>query len=212
MRVSRPDRLLRRQLVEVGASIFDRRLTHGGTGNLSVRRGDEMLVTPTGVSLGRLDPAALVRVTLDGAHAPRQRPSKEWFLHAAMYAARSGARAVIHLHSTYSVAVSCLADTSHADALLPLTPYFVMRVGRLPMLPYHAPGDPTLGPLLQDAAKDHHAVLLSNHGPIVAAEDLASALDIVEELEETARLQLLLHGRSVRVLSPSQIQRLRPAP
>jgi 3-dehydro-4-phosphotetronate decarboxylase len=205
-----PEPARRRELVEAGSSLFDRSLTHGRTGNLSFRNGDEMVVTPTGVSLGALDTRDLARVSLAGEPLAGPAPSKEWFLHAAMYRARPAARAVIHLHSTYSVAVSCMADTDPSSALPPLTAYFAMRVGTLPMLPYHAPGDPALGPLAEHAAASHHALLLANHGPIVAAGSIAEALDAVEELEETAKLHLLLHGLETRPLTAEQVDALRP--
>ena len=198
----------RRQLVALGASLFGRRLTFGRTGNLSVRVGDRLLVTPTGSSLGDLDPGAVATLRLDGSPVSGPKPSKEAFLHAAMYRARPGAGAVAHLHSTYAVAVSCLAGTDPDDVLPPLTAYYAMRVGRLPLLPYHAPGDPALGPLTERAAR-HHALLLANHGPIVAGPDLAAAADTIEELEETARLFLLLHGHATRPLTDHQAELLR---
>lgn len=163
-----------------------------------------MVVTPTGVSLGLLEPRELARVSLEGERRAGPAPTKEWFLHAAMYRARPDAGAVVHLHSTYSVAVSCLAEVDHDDVLPALTPYFAMRVGRLTMLPYHAPGDRQLGPLAERAAARHAALLLANHGPIVAAGSLAEALDVVEELEETARLHLLLQGKRTRPLSDDE--------
>ncbi len=205
-----PEPALRRALVDAGSSLFERSLTHGRTGNLSFRSDDEMVVTPTGVSLGAVSADELARVSLEGELRAGPRPSKEWFLHAAMYRARPDAKAVIHLHSTHSVAVSCMADTDSENALPPLTAYFAMRVGTLPMLPYHAPGDPELGPLAERAAARHHALLLANHGPIVAAASVAEALDVVEELEETAKLHLLLKGVETRPLTPEQVEALRP--
>lgn len=211
------DTTARHEIAALGASLFARRLTFGRTGNISVRSGEHVLLTPTGASLGALDPDALSVVDLAGRHVDGATPSKEAFLHAAVYRARPGAGAVVHLHSTYSVAVSCLADVDPADALPPLTAYYVMRVGRLPLLPYHAPGDPTLEPLAEAAARTDHAFLLANHGPVVAGADLAAAGDAVEELEETARLHLLLHGHRTRPLTPDQVAALRtrtaaPAP
>jgi 3-dehydro-4-phosphotetronate decarboxylase len=197
------------ELVELGASLFDRRLTFGRTGNLSVRSGDRILMTPTGSSLGNLDPAELAELRPDGSRVSGPPPSKEAFLHLAMYHARPTAGAVAHLHSTHAVAVSCLAGVDPDDVLPPLTAYYVMRVGRLPLLPYHAPGDLALGPVAGAAATRHHALLLANHGPIVAAADLATAADAIEELEETARLFLLLHDHPTRPLSDDQADRLR---
>jgi ribulose-5-phosphate 4-epimerase/fuculose-1-phosphate aldolase len=191
---------LRREIAAVGASFFARRLTHGRTGNISARVDDGFLVSPTGTSLGELDPDTLSHVALDGRHLDGPRPSKEAFLHAAVYRARPGAQAVVHLHSTHAVAVSCMAGLDEANVLPPLTAYYTMRVGTLPRLPYHAPGDPALGPLAEKTASAHHALLLANHGPIVAGRDLASAADAIEELEETARIFLLLHGKPLGAL------------
>jgi 3-dehydro-4-phosphotetronate decarboxylase len=194
------------QIAELGASLFERRLTHGRTGNLSARTPDGFLITPTGGSLG--DVTALSLVALDGTHLDGPRPSKEAFLHAALYRARPDAGAVVHLHSTYSVAVSCLDGLAADDVLPPLTAYYVMRVGTLPLLPYHAPGDAALESLAERTARTAHALLLANHGPIVAGRDLASAADAVEELEETARLWLLLRDRPARPLTPDQVRSL----
>ncbi|MGW4966095.1 3-oxo-tetronate 4-phosphate decarboxylase [Nonomuraea sp. NPDC004186] len=196
------------QIAELGASLFRRRLTHGRTGNLSARTGDAFLITPTGGSLGDVAPDQLSLVSLAGEHLDGPRPSKEAFLHAAFYRARPDAGAVVHLHSTYSVAVSCHDGLDPDDVLPPLTAYYVMRVGRLPLLPYHAPGDPALGPIAERAARSAHALLLANHGPIAAGADLAAAADVVEELEETARLWLLLRDRPVRPLTPDQVRSL----
>ncbi|MER6008906.1 3-oxo-tetronate 4-phosphate decarboxylase [Nonomuraea sp. NPDC052116] len=196
------------QIAELGASLFRRRLTHGRTGNLSARTGDAFLITPTGGSLGDVSPDQLSLVSLAGEHLDGPRPSKEAFLHAAFYRARPDAGAVVHLHSTYSVAVSCHDGLDPDDVLPPLTAYYVMRVGRLPLLPYHAPGDPALGPIAERAARTAHALLLANHGPIAAGADLAAAADVVEELEETARLWLLLRDRPVRPLTPDQVRSL----
>ncbi|MEV4114528.1 3-oxo-tetronate 4-phosphate decarboxylase [Nonomuraea sp. NPDC049695] len=186
------------QIADLGASLFQRRLTHGRTGNISARAGDGFLITPTGGSLGDVSPGGLSLVSLVGEHLEGPRPSKEAFLHAALYRARPDAGAVVHLHSTHAVAVSCLDGLNPDDVLPPLTAYYVMRVGRLPLLPYHAPGDPALGPIAERAARTAHALLLANHGPVVAGPDLASAADAVEELEETARLWLLLRDRPIR--------------
>jgi ribulose-5-phosphate 4-epimerase/fuculose-1-phosphate aldolase len=195
------------EVVALGASFFARRLTFGRTGNISVRDGDRVLVTPTGASLGALDELSVIDT--DGRHVDGPNPSKEAFLHASVYRSRPDAGAVVHLHSTYSVAVSCLDGVPADDVLPPLTAYYVMRVGRLPLLPYHAPGDDSLEPLVMRAAQQHSALLLANHGPVVAAADLAAAADAVEELEETARLFLLLQGHRTRPLTPDQVADLR---
>lgn len=197
------------EIVEQGASFFRRGLTFGRTGNLSaVDHDGTILMTPTGVALDKLTPGALSRVTADGAHVSGPEPTKEAFLHLAFYRARPQARAVVHTHSTHSVAVSCLRDIDRANALPPLTAYYAMRVGRLPLLPYHAPGDPALGALAERVAATHHAVLLANHGPVVAGADLASAADALEEIEETAKLALLLRGHAVQPVTDAEARRL----
>ncbi|HWI30031.1 MAG TPA: 3-oxo-tetronate 4-phosphate decarboxylase [Microbacterium sp.] len=192
-------------IVETARSLFSRGLTHGSTGNISARSGDLILVTPTGSSLGTVQPEGLSVIDLDGQHVDGPAPSKEAFLHAAMLRARPQAGAVIHTHSTYSAAVSCLIPDDPDDILPPLTAYFVMRIGRLPLLPYHAPGDDTLGAAAEAAARSSAALMLSNHGPIVAANTLGVAMDAIEELEQTARLHLTLRGMNVRHLAPAEV-------
>ena len=194
----------RDEIVRAARSLFTRGLTHGSTGNLSVRVGDEILVTPTGSSLGTVEAHQLSIIDLSGRHIDGARPSKEAFLHAAVLRARPSAAAVVHTHSTHSAAVSCMDGLDPHDALPPLTAYFAMRVGRLPLLPYHAPGDATLGPLAEATARNHRAILLSNHGPVVAGADLNAAMDAIEELEETAKLFLLLRGIPSRPLTTQQ--------
>jgi len=195
-------------IAELGASIFARGLTPGRTGNLSCRIEDEVVVTPTGVSLGSLDPDQLAIIDLDGSPIRGARPSKEAVMHAALYRARPTASGVVHLHSTHAVAVSCLADIDERSALPPLTAYFAMRVGHLPLLPYFAPGDPALSVAVEEMASKHHAMLLANHGSLVIADDLPSAADAAEEIEETARLWLLLRHQSIRPLTPAQFTAL----
>jgi 3-dehydro-4-phosphotetronate decarboxylase len=208
--VSRTQTSTGEQLVSLGASLFARSLTFGRTGNLSALDEDgTVLLTPTGISLGELDVDALSRIDSTGQHIGGLPPTKEAFLHLAMYRARPSARAVVHTHSTYSVAVSCMRDTNRDNAIPPLTAYYAMRVGTLPLLPYHAPGDQALGPLAELMAGDHHALLLANHGPIVAAGDLASAADALEELEETAKLHLLLQGHPTSPVPDTEVARLR---
>ena len=196
-------------IVELGASFFRRGLTFGRTGNLSAVDSDgAIFMTPTGVSLERLQTRSLSRVTPDGRHIGGPPPTKEAFLHLAMYHARPGARAVVHTHSTYSVAVSCLRKVDASNALPALTAYYAMRVGELPLLPYHAPGDQSLRTVAELAAARHHALLLANHGPIVAGADLASAADALEEIEETAKLYMLLQGHAVTPVTDYEAQRL----
>jgi ribulose-5-phosphate 4-epimerase/fuculose-1-phosphate aldolase len=200
---------LREELCALGRSLFERGLTHGSTGNLSVRCGDSWLLTPTGSNLGRLDPARLSRLDAKGSLLDGDPPSKELFLHRAMYQERTRSQAVVHLHSSHSVAVSVLEGIDSADVLPPLTAYYVMRIGTLPLVPYFAPGDPALAEAVRGYAGRHHAVLLANHGPVVAGSSLSAAADAVEELEATAKLFLLLQGQRVRALTPDQVTDLR---
>lgn len=195
----------REAICRIGRSLFERGLTFGSSGNISVRVADGWLTTPTNVTLGDLDPARLSRLDDAGRHAGGDPPTKETFLHLGMYRRRPTAGAVVHLHSTWSVAVSVLADVDPADVLPPLTAYYIMRVGRLPLIPYFRPGDPALGPAVEALADRHHAVLLANHGPVVAGSTLDAARNAIEELEETAKLHLLLRGQRVRPLTPEQV-------
>ncbi|WP_157157291.1 MULTISPECIES: aldolase [unclassified Diaminobutyricimonas] len=194
----------REQIIAAARSLHSRGFTHGSTGNISMRVGARIYVTPTGSSLGTVETGDLSVIDETGAHLDGPRPSKEAFLHAAVLRARPGDSAVVHTHSTYSTAVSCLDGLDPHDAIPPLTAYFVMRVGRLALLPYHAPGDSALGPLAELWARTYSAMLLSNHGPLVSAPTLTAAMDAIEELEQAARLFLLLHGRDIRPLTPEQ--------
>jgi ribulose-5-phosphate 4-epimerase/fuculose-1-phosphate aldolase len=198
----------REQLVAVARSMHQRGLTHGSTGNISVRVDGGILVTPTGHSLGTVTPEDLSVVALDGTHLDGAKPSKETFLHLAVLRARPAAGAVVHTHSTHAAAVSCLADVDPADVLPTLTAYYAMRVGRLPLLPYHAPGDPALEPFAERVARTHGSMLLRNHGPVVSAATLAGALDAAEELEETAKLFLLLRGMATSPVPVEEAARL----
>lgn len=200
---------LREAICRFGQSIFERGLTFGSSGNISARLDDGWLMTPTGATLGSLDPARLAKLDRDGRHVDGDQPTKETFLHLGMYANRENARAVVHLHSTHSVAVSCLADIDPADVIPPITAYYVMRVGKLPLVPYYRPGDPALGPAVEKLAGRHHAVLLANHGPVVAGTSLENAVFATEELEETAKLWLMLRHEQIRPLTPEQVADLR---
>ncbi len=199
---------LREEICAFGKSLFDRGLTFGSAGNISARVSDGWLMTPTNSSLGRLDPAALSKVDERGQLISGAKPSKEYFLHLSMYAERPNAGAIVHLHSTHSVAVSVLADLDPEDPIPPITAYYVMRIGRLALVPYYAPGDIALADAVRNVAGRHHAVLLANHGPVVAGKDLETAVYATEELEETAKLYLLLRGEKTRLLSPEQIREL----
>ncbi len=192
----------------LGKSLFDRGLTVGSSGNLSVRLEDGWLMTPTNSCLGRLDPARLSKVDAKGALLSGDKQTKESFLHLSMYGERPDARAIVHLHSTHSVAVSCLADVDPTQPIPPVTAYYVMKIGNLVLLPYYAPGDMALANAVKEVAGKHHAILLANHGPIVAGKDLESAVYATEELEETAKLYLLLRGNKLKLLSPEQVAEL----
>ena len=200
---------LRDQIVQLGKSIFDRGMTAGSSGNISVQLDDGWLLTPTNSCLGRLDPARIAKLDPEGRHIAGDPPSKELFLHGAVYQERASATAIVHLHSTHSVAVSCLPDVDPNDVLPPLTAYYVMKVGRLPLIPYYRPGDKKLGEAIREYSATHSAVLLANHGPIVAGASLEDAVYATEELEETAKLFLLLYGRNPRCLTADQIAELR---
>lgn len=198
----------RDEIGEIGASLYQRGLAHGSTGNISLRIDDGLLITPTNTCMGRLDPARISKVSMDGKLLAGDPPSKEAFLHLALYQRRPDDRAIVHLHSTYSVAVSCLADVDPANVLPPLTAYYVMKIGQLPLVPYFRPGDRALADAVAAQADKHHAMLLANHGPVVSAGSLEAATYAMEELEETAKLFLMLEGQHVRHLTRAQISEL----
>ncbi len=200
---------LRDAIVSFGRSMFDRGLTHGSSGNISVRLpGGGYLMTPTDSSLGTLDGARLSRLDEAGRLLDGDEPTKEVPLHRALYDGRRSAAAVVHLHSTHSVAVSMLPGIDPADVLPPLTPYYVMRVGGLALVPYHRPGDPAVAGAIQGLAGRYSAVLLANHGPVVAGKSLEAAVHATEELEETAKLFLMLRQLNPRGLSRAAIDDL----
>jgi ribulose-5-phosphate 4-epimerase/fuculose-1-phosphate aldolase len=202
---------IREQICRVGKSFFDRGLTAGSSGNVSARLEDGWLLTPTNSSLGALEPARLSKLDWTGRLLSGDPPSKEAFLHRAMYEERAGAGAIVHLHSTHAAAVSCMTGLDPADCIPPFTPYYVMKIGRLPLVPYHRPGDPRLGDVIRGLARRHSAVLLANHGPVVSGSSLDAAAHAIEELEETAKLFLLLRGHAARVLTEEQIAELKAA-
>ncbi|WP_224000823.1 3-oxo-tetronate 4-phosphate decarboxylase [Aureimonas sp. SA4125] len=203
---------LRAAIVRQGALLYERRLAHGTAGNLSVRLKDgAILVTPTNSSLGFLDPQRISKVSPEGDLLSGDPPSKEAFFHRAVYAARPTARAIVHLHSTHSVAISCLCHADPSNVMPPLTAYHVMKVGRLPLVGYFRPGDRRLAAAVGDAARDHHAMLLANHGPIIAGRSLEEAVQIMEELEETAKLYFLIGDRPASPLSCEAVEELAAA-
>ena len=199
---------LREEICYFGKSLFDRGFTFGSAGNISVRVADGWLMTPTNSCLGRLDPATLSKVDERGQLISGDPPTKEYFLHVSMYGQRPKAGAIVHLHSTYSVAVSVLADLDPEQPIPPITAYYVMKIGQLALVPYYAPGDVALAQAVREVAGRHHAVLLANHGPVVAGKDLETAVYATEELEETAKLYLMLRGDKTRLLSAEQVRQL----
>ena len=205
------DTKLRDELVARGRSLYDRGYAHGSSGNLSAKVDGGILITPTGSSLGRLDPAKISRVDEAGKHVSGDPPSKESVLHLAMYAERPTARGIVHLHCTCAVAVSCLVHENPRDVMPPLTAYYVMRVGKLPLVPYYRPGDRALAEAVRREAREHRAVLLANHGPVVAGKSLDEAVDAAEELEATAKLYLALGDRATRPLDAAQVADLEAA-
>lgn len=196
---------LRDRFAELGASLYGRGLTPGSSGNLSARLDDGFLLTPTNSCLGRLDPERVTKLDPQGRVVSGDQPSKESFLHLAMYRERPASGAVVHLHSSHAVAVSVLDGIDPEQPLPPITAYYVMRIGRLKLLPYYAPGDIELADAVRSVAADHHAILLANHGPVVAATDIDSAVYAIEELEETAKLFLMLRGDKLRLLTAEQV-------
>ena len=209
MTFHQPEARLREEIVEFGRSIFERGLTAGSSGNISVRLEDGWLLTPTNASLGRLDPARISKIDWTGKLISGDPPSKEAFLHRSMYEERPVAGAIVHLHSTHSAAASCMSGLMPENCIPPLTAYYVMKIGRLPLVPYYRPGDAALGEAIRGLAGKHSAVLLANHGPVVSGTSLEAAVYAMEELEETAKLFLLLRGSPVRPLNTEQIAELK---
>ncbi len=203
------DAKLREDICRFGRSLFERGLTPGSSGNISVRLDDGgWLVTPTDASLGFLDPARIARLDAANRHVSGDPPTKEIPLHAALYETRGVTRAVVHLHSTHSVAVSTLPAIDPQAALPPLTPYYLMRCGHTALVPYFRPGDPAVADAIRGLAGKHSSVLLANHGPVVGGASLQAAVFAIEELEETAKLYLLLRGLNPRTLTSAQIEEL----
>jgi len=198
---------LREQICLLAKSLFDRGLTHGSTGNISARTADGgLLVSPTGTSFGRLDPARLSHFDASGAHVGGDAPTKEMPLHTAFYDTRGTAGAVVHLHACHSVALSMLPGADADNFLPPLTPYGIMKLGKVTLLPFFLPGDPAMGEAVRGLAGKRSAVMLANHGPVVAGRDVEAACNAVEELEDTARLALMTRGLSPQGLTEAQIR------
>lgn len=202
---------VREAIVRFGQSLFIRGYGCGSSGNISVRLEDGFLITPTNSSLGALEPERISKVDWEGRHVSGDPPSKEGFLHRSVYQMRPDDQAVVHLHATHSVAVSCLEALDPANVLPPITAYHVMRVGTLPLVPYYRPGDLALAEAVRRVAEGHRAMLLANHGPVVAGKSLDAAVYSAEELEETAKLYLLLKGQAYRCLTAEQVAELEQA-
>lgn len=202
---------VREEIARFGQSLFMRGYGCGSSGNISLRLDDGFLITPTNSSMGNLDPARISKLDPDGRHVAGDPPSKEGFLHLSVYRARPADRAVVHLHSTHAVAVSCIEGLDPENVLPPITAYYIMRVGRLPLLPYFRPGDRALAEAVGSQAATHHAILLANHGPVIAGKTLDAAVYAAEELEETAKLYLMLQDRPYRSLNEAQLAELAAA-
>ena len=197
---------LREQMCLLAKSMFDRGLTGGSTGNISARTPDGgLLVSPTGTSFGRLDPARLSHFDAKGRLIGGDPPTKEMPLHSAFYDTRSAAGAVVHLHSCHAVALSMMPDVDPDNFLPPLTPYAIMKLGKVKLLPFFRPGDLAMGAAVRGLAGKRSAVMLANHGPVVAGKDIEAACNAIEELEDTARLAMMLRGLPARMLSDAQI-------
>ncbi|WP_187429778.1 3-oxo-tetronate 4-phosphate decarboxylase [Roseobacter fucihabitans] len=201
-----PDSALREDICRLAKSLFERGLTGGSTGNISARTQDGgLLVSPTSTSFGRLDPARLSHFDPTGALIEGDPPTKEMPLHSAFYDTRSTAGAVVHLHSCHAVAWSMMPGVDPDNFLPPMTPYAIMKLGRVKLLPFYRPGDPAMGAAVRGLAGKRSAVMLANHGPVVAGKDVEAACNAIEELEDTARLAMLMRGFDARMLSAGQI-------
>jgi ribulose-5-phosphate 4-epimerase/fuculose-1-phosphate aldolase len=200
------DAALREQICLLAKSMFDRGLTGGSTGNISARTPDGgLLVSPTGTSFGRLDPGRLSRLDATGKLVDGDPPTKEMPLHGAFYDTRSTAGAVVHLHSCHAVAWSMMPEVNPDNFLPPVTPYGIMKLGRVKLLPYFRPGDPEMGEAVRGLAGKRSAVMLANHGPVVAGRDVEAACNAIEELEDSARLAMMMRGLPARMLTDAQV-------
>jgi 3-dehydro-4-phosphotetronate decarboxylase len=207
--LSSSENRIREDIVRLSRSLYERGFSVGSAGNISAAVDDGILMTPANSCLGFLDPAKISKVTRDGRHLSGDRPSKEIFLHKAFYETRPQTGAVVHLHSTYATALSCFTDIDSDDCIPPLTPYVVMRVGQVKLLEYVRPGDEKAGDLIRALGGKYAAVLLANHGPVVTGKDISSAVYAAEELEETAKLLLMLRGLPTRMLSDENVVELK---
>jgi len=201
---------LRQQMVLLARSMFERGYATGGAGNLSLKLPNgHFLATPTGSSFGRLIADELSVIDIDGNHISGKKPSKEAAFHLAIYRNNQDCNAIVHLHSTYLTAMSCMEGLDKDNAIRAFTPYFVMRIGELPVIPYLRPGDPKIADELTKRAGDYRAFLLANHGPVITGTSLVDAVDNAEELEETAKLAFLLKDKKIRYLTDQEVSELR---
>ena len=207
--MSTSENKIREDIARLSKSLFDRGFSVGSAGTISVAVDDGILMTPTNSCLGFLDPAKISKVSRDGRHLSGDKPSKEIFLHNAFYETRPETGAVVHLHSTYATALSCLSDVDPEDCIPPLTPYVVMRVGQVKLVDYVRPGDEKAGDLIRALGGKYAAVLLANHGPVVTGKDITSAVYAAEELEETAKLLVTLRGMPTRMLTDENVAELK---
>ena len=201
---------LRDDICILARSLFDRGLAAGSTGNISARLPDgTILMSPIGSTFRELEPERLSKLNAAYIHIGGEKPSEELPLHSAFYATRPGTGAVVHLHSSHTIGLSILPDLDPDDVLQPLTPHSVVKLGEVKLLPYFIPGDPAIGDALRELGGEYSAVLLANHGAIVAGYDLQSTVDAFEELEEAAKVALLTRQLHPRALSPEQVADLR---
>ncbi|MDC7245967.1 MAG: aldolase [Sphaerochaetaceae bacterium] len=197
------------QLIELGKFLHKNQYAKGSAGNLSVRLDSEsILATPTNSSLGSLQIDRLSKLNMNGELIDGDRPSKEVPFHLAVYE-NSDANAVIHLHSTFLTALSCLKDLDPENVLRPVTPYVVMKAGEIPLIPYYKPGSVMIAKDIAKVADDHRAFLLANHGVVVTGSSIEHALQIFEELEESAKLFFILKGMNIRYLDSKDISELK---
>jgi len=200
---------IREEMCLLARSVFERGLTPGSSGNLSTRLPDGgFLMTPTNSSFGFLDPAALSRIDDDGEWKDGDKPTKEAFLHLAMYHGQPGLQAVTHLHSTWCVCLSCLTEIDPQNMIPPMTPYLHMRVGPVARVPYKKPGDDSLGPEIEKIAAKHSGIIIANHGPVVGGKSLRDSVFAMEELEEAAKLFMFTRQLPVNFLTPNDIAEL----
>jgi ribulose-5-phosphate 4-epimerase/fuculose-1-phosphate aldolase len=200
---------LREEICRIGQSLYARGYTVGSAGNISARLDDGYLITPTDACLGFLDPARISKVDLKGEQISGDRASKAVRLHRAIYETDASLNGVVHTHSTHLVAMSILAGVSSHTILDAITPYHVMKAGRIPLIPYHRPGDPAVIDLVKPLVRDVRGVMLSRIGPTFWHENISNAAFAIEEAEETAKLFFMTRGHALPPLSETQVDELR---